>query len=174
MAAKRPRPRASEHRRVHIHVRHMVVEVQRVDADVSVLLLRKVLSPATSHRRYHWSRARCRISQEGSCTMVSMVLHEEEATPQPRPLCAASQRCTASLSGTRGCPRTWRRGLRPRERPVTLAGLSLVLQWCAVTACSVQVCRMWTFPGSQGAHQNHGLQHEEPPPPNEGRGTLTR
>ena len=48
--------------RVHIHARHMVVEVHRVDADVSVLLLRKVLSPATSHPRYHWSRARCRIS----------------------------------------------------------------------------------------------------------------
>ena len=85
--------------------------------------------------------------------MVSMVRYAEEATAEPCPEARAA----------------------PRERAVTLAGLSLVLQWCAATACSCRSAscgkfeEAWGPIGTMASSTRHLLHSTD-----EGRGTLKR
>ena len=87
--------------------------------------------------------------------MFSMVRNAEEAT--------FSARDMPKLRSVWIClPKNMEARFALKECCVTLAGSSLFVEWCAVTACSVQVRRMVISLGP--GHIRHDIfQHEEPP-----------
>ena len=143
MAARRARPRASQHRRVHIHVRHRTPTCPHPcasSASVPVLLLRtRVASHNVAHETSTGHVPVEVVRRAASQWSRWCVMRKERHETRPLSARDMPKLCSVWI----WLPKNMEARAAPKERCVTLAGSSLVVEWCAVTACSVQVRRLW-------------------------------